>query len=53
MNVKFQDEEYKTLFTFLSKLTSLDIEYLIQKNQIDITNENLMKVFLKLQQYEK
>lgn len=43
VTVDFQDEEYKSLLEFLNKLSRLDTEYLIGKNNINITDDDITK----------
>jgi len=51
ITVNFEDEEYKSLLEFLNKLSRLDTEYLINKNNINTTDENITKATLRLQKY--
>lgn len=51
ISVNFQDEEYKSLLEFLNKLSKLDTEYLIEKNNINTTDEDITKATLRMQKY--
>ena len=51
VTVDFQDEEYTSLLEFLNKLSGLDVEYLIAKNNINTTDEDITKSTFRLQKY--
>ena len=51
ITINFEDKEYKSLLEFLNKLSRLDTEYLIEKNNINTTDEEITKATLRMQKY--